>query len=256
MTDTPPSIIGNKNTFSISTFNIAHGRAKTFHQLLCSKKKIIQNCVKIANFLKQNHSDIVFLQEIDFNAPWSRRVQQLSIVNSLNNYPYSCIGNNQQKQSFMNFNYGNAILSKFEIVYFQNMVFTNSSIGGKGLLTCTIKINNQELHLINLHLHHSSDGIRKNQLYQLQQYLDKVKIPFIIGGDFNTVETNTEIQNLILKYELNRITLDGYTFKLFRNTKTIDFFLASNSIKWLSCNTIDSQLSDHQFVTNTFMFKN
>lgn len=249
------NLLTNSKTLSIASFNIAHGRGTTFHQMLCSKKTILKNCNRIAHLLEKLRADIVLLQEIDFSAPWSKYINQLNTINHQNSYPYQAIGNNQQQNYFLKFAYGNAILSKIPLLNIYNHPFNHHAIGSKGFLFSEIPYLNQKLALINLHLHHISTQQRNIQLEYIREKITSHKGPIIVGGDFNTNITDKHLKKFLLQNNLHFHENQTPTFSLFGKKIKMDHLFASQEIQWLTSDTIPTILSDHHCIINRFTIK-
>lgn len=83
--------------------------------------------------------------------------------------------------------HGNAILSKYPIIHFQNLDISIGRIEQRGLLHCVVKIPwHKEVHAICVHLG-LRESHRKLQLFLLRDLVESLPLsaPVIIAGDFN-----------------------------------------------------------------------
>lgn len=131
----------------------------------------------IRSQIKKNHSDIVFLQEIC-------GTQSEQLKSEI--YPHHVYGKNA---NYRNGHHGNAILSKFPIIFSENIDISMHRFEHRGLLHAIVKIDekNQLIHLLCTHLGLFTKG-RQKQLDKIVNYINN-KIPYnepiILGGDFN-----------------------------------------------------------------------
>ena len=85
--------------------------------------------------------------------------------------------------------HGNAILSRYPILRWENVDISSHAFESRGLLHCELAVPNmaQPLHAICLHLALNESGRRK-QLHQLSERIRRMvpdNAPLIIAGDFN-----------------------------------------------------------------------
>lgn len=241
--------------FRVISYNIAHGRANSFHQAFLSKNKINLNCLEIGNFLITTEADIVLLQEIDFKAIWTNKLNQTSIINHSKEFPYSCEGNHNQPNQLFHFEYGNAILSKHKIISNQHLSFEDKYLGGKGSQKAVIQWNNKNISFFNVHLHPFSNNKRQKQLEKLGDVLSQTPKPYLIGGDFNMQLDNHLLQYFINKFELFSPPQPAPTYQFYNWKKQIDFIFGSNDIDWQNAEVPSVKLSDHFPLVQDFVLK-
>lgn len=141
-----------------------------------------------------NH-DILFLQEV--------RGIQFEIFNS-GIWPHCSYGKNA---IYINGDHGNAILSKFPIVYTNNIDLSEHRMERRGLLHVIVNVPftlTRQLHLLCVHLG-LFENDRRKQLAKIINYIE-LTIPeneiFILGGDFNdwgNYATTPLVKNMRLK---------------------------------------------------------
>lgn len=137
------------------------------------------------------HADLVFLQEVvGFHGKhrrkylnWPKTSQFEYLADTL--WPHFAYGKNAVHMSG---HHGNAILSKFPIVDWENINISTNRFERRGLLHAVIKTpNHSRLHAICIHLDLLESG-RKKQIEFLAKRIDDSvpeKEPLIIAGDFN-----------------------------------------------------------------------
>ena len=163
----------------IATFNIHKGVSIFNARLMLHEQR---------ELIRKLHADIVFLQEV--RGSHSRHSQLIDggqyefLADSV--WPDFAYGQNAVRSDG---HHGNAILSKFPIVKWENENISANSAEQRGLLHCEIAIPgwDQPLHCICVHLGLFSVW-RRQQLSALNSRINKLvpkNAPLIIAGDFN-----------------------------------------------------------------------
>lgn len=125
-------------------------------------------------------------------------------------------------------------------------------------LSVILEKNGIKLHVVNAHLawtpdaEDSEEKIRQGRMFY--DYLETIRSPFIIAGDFN-VEKHTEVVSMINKVGRNltsenniQNTLNPRLHKashLFPPGLAVDYMYVSENIKVQSFEVLDTNLSDH-----------
>ncbi|MGA1871746.1 MAG: endonuclease/exonuclease/phosphatase family protein, partial [bacterium] len=113
-----------KNTFEtdrlkVASYNIAHARggkygAKNWNHN--TEKELLKHLDKIVEQIKNEHPDIIVLNEIDFSSAWSFNINQAKYIGKNCGYAYILEQKNMDVSfPFYRFCFGNAILSKYPI---------------------------------------------------------------------------------------------------------------------------------------------
>ena len=148
---------------------------------------------EIKQRLREVNPDIVLLQEVVGENKshaksfpnWPTEAQFEFLADSV--WPHYSYGKNAV---YPDRHHGNVILSKFPIVFFENLDISTNSLEQRGLLHATVEIpelDNRKLHVFNVHLDLSGRGRRQ----QFQKIVQRARshVPendaFILGGDFN-----------------------------------------------------------------------
>lgn len=167
----------------IATYNIHKGFSSFNHRLIVHEQR---------NHLRNLNADIVFLQEVighharharRFN-DWPEGSQHEFLADSV--WPESVYGKNAIYDAG---HHGNAILSRYPIVSWENEDISAHRFERRGLLHCEINIPQWEdnLHCICVHLGLFRRG-RHAQLRALNNRIRKMvphHAPLVIAGDFN-----------------------------------------------------------------------
>ncbi|MBB5019093.1 endonuclease/exonuclease/phosphatase family metal-dependent hydrolase [Chitinivorax tropicus] len=167
----------------IATYNIHKGMSQFNRRLTVHD---------LSQHLKQLHSDIIFLQEVqgahDQQArrfvAWPRSPQHEFLADSLSHrvaYGRNAI--------YDDGHHGNAILSRFPIISTENQDVSVNPFEKRGLLHCEIEVPcwPQSVHAICVHLNLLGHD-RKKQIRALRERIATLvpsHAPLIIAGDFN-----------------------------------------------------------------------
>lgn len=167
----------------ITTYNIHKGFSGFGQRLIVHEQR---NCLHSLN------ADIVFLQEVvgyhskhaSRYRDWPQSSQHEFFADTV--WSDSVYGKNAVYKSG---HHGNAILSRYPIVSWENEDISTHRFESRGLLHCEISISNWEenLHCICVHLGLFKQG-RKTQLKALKKRIKKLvppHAPLVIAGDFN-----------------------------------------------------------------------
>ncbi len=163
----------------IATFNIHKGVNSFNSRLILSEQR---------EKIRHLHADIVFLQEVcGVNSKYktiSLNGQYEYLADSI--WSEFAYGKNAVTSAG---HHGNAILSKFPIVNWENENISANTAEQRGLLHCVIEVPNwtQPLHCICVHLGLFAKW-RRQQLQVLSQRITRLvpkNAPLIIAGDFN-----------------------------------------------------------------------
>jgi endonuclease/exonuclease/phosphatase family metal-dependent hydrolase len=147
---------------------------------------------KIKKSIETVHADLVFLQEVLGHhekhksriVDWPTVPQFEYLADQL--WPHFAYGKNAV---YTYGHHGNAILSKYPIIHWENVDISTNRLERRGLLHIEVKAPHisQPLHAICVHLGLFEAG-RKIQINELCNRISKLvgpEFPLIVGGDFN-----------------------------------------------------------------------
>ncbi|MEM8549817.1 MAG: endonuclease/exonuclease/phosphatase family protein [Verrucomicrobiota bacterium] len=236
------------------TFNIAHGRGLSLYQGFHSERGIRKNLAAIARLLRDSGADIVALQEVDERSHWNKALNLARLIQEEAGYAHAELGVNNRRDGAKPLAYGNAILSRFPVHYWDNQPFGEATLGEKGFLYAEVELGGQALPVINLHLDFSSRKRRILQVERVVAYLRErtgSSLAPIICGDFNSRSkpVNDAVQHLfhtILDYGDYTIYPAGQrTFPAHWPRKGIDFVFVPRLYTVCEHRVLKSYLSDH-----------
>jgi len=236
----------------VMTFNMAHGRGDSFHQLLQSTDETQGNLDAIALMLAREQPDVVALQEADGPSFWSGNFNHLAYLAERS--PYSWAVNGRQVQG-VGLAYGVALLSSVELQQPQSVTFDPSlSMIRKGFVVSTIDWPGQpgvQVDVVSVHLDFSSEITRRQQARELIAEMQGRARPMIVMGDLNTDWHHEDSTVRLITGELG---LSAYspasqgleTFPW--SGKRLDWILLSGELGFSSYRVMTDVLSDHRGV--------
>jgi endonuclease/exonuclease/phosphatase family metal-dependent hydrolase len=146
---------------------------------------------EIKKMINEVHADIVFLQEVQgqhhlHKKKWDTYPNESQFEYLADTaWPHYSYG---QNATYSDGHHGNAILSKFPIIYHHNESLTLHKLEERGLLHAEVLIPkmNRSLHLFNTHINLRHRD-RLKQIHKCMEYIKKIcpTEEFIWGGDFN-----------------------------------------------------------------------
>jgi endonuclease/exonuclease/phosphatase family metal-dependent hydrolase len=228
-----------KRSFRVMTYNIHHGEG--------TDGKIDLN--RIAELILTQKADIVALQEVDRGVERTGRRDLIAELASLTGMNYA-FGKNIDYQGG---DYGNAVLTRFQILKQQNHHYSMLRPGEqRGLLQVLLMVDGKQLLLLNTHLDYRRDDVeRLSNVDEINRILEQYKgLRVILCGDFNdtpgsrthrkTEETFSDVWGRIGKGE-------GFTYSSTQPQKRIDyvFIKKEKPVVPISAWVEESNASDH-----------
>lgn len=147
---------------------------------------------QIRHAIQDVHADLVFLQEVvgdnkvheqRINA-WPAEPQFEFLADSV--WPHFAYGKNAVYDAG---HHGNAILSKFPFMEWENLNISTNRLEQRGMLHCVVNVPSHHLpvHVLTLHLNLLKGGRLKQVEHLVNRIEEKVPhdAPLIISGDFN-----------------------------------------------------------------------
>jgi endonuclease/exonuclease/phosphatase family metal-dependent hydrolase len=256
--------IEEKNILNIITHNIAHCRGPLpdaendfAKNLTIKSKRQIYECLDtLAEMYMEEKTDIVCLQETDWEASWSFDINYVKYLAKKAGFNYYAFGTKWDHVwpfayprdkgwifPTIKTHIGNAVLSKYPIVSAKNRSFDGKDIidwliGEESYLDTLIDVNGKEIRVISTHFSSSSWEDREVAAKRLVHEAQNSDLPLIIAGDFNTVlpRAKRERKELAKQYGLENTMetiVDSRIFNVYMeniNSKNKEYF-TSNSIK-------------------------
>ena len=221
----------------VVSYNIKHGRGNDG----------VVDLERTAAVLRAQRPDIVGLQEVDDRAERSGKVAQAEHL-------AKSLGLHYAFGRFMDFQggaYGMAILTRFPIEETQDVRLPE---GNEPRIALSVRVTLPDgslLTIVNVHFDWvRDDTFRYAQAEALTKYLDDLKTPYVLLGDFNDVPASRtlalfrERAGEAAKPENNR-----FTFSSTEPAREIDYVFFAPAAAWRAreVNVIDERLaSDHR----------
>lgn len=225
------------NELRVVTYNIKHGRGMDE----------TVDLERTANVLRPLRPDIVGLQEVDNRASRSGSVDEAEQLGQL-------LGMHHAFGKFMDFQggaYGLAILSRTPVVRVEPVELPRGNEPRVALVVETRLADGRALAIINVHFDWvRDDGFRFAQAEVLARYLDGLRTPFVLLGDFNDVpESRTLALFKARAAEARKPAGGSHTFSSTEPSREIDyvFFAPPGMFKPQEVRVIDERVaSDHR----------
>jgi endonuclease/exonuclease/phosphatase family metal-dependent hydrolase len=196
------------NALSVVTYNIGHAQgikanAWDYRNQEVTKKQLSM----LADAMVAMNADIFLLQEVDLDSTRTFHVNQLDFIKERTKHPYSACAVVWFKH-YLPFPYwppsehlgsmysANCILSRFPLSNHERIIFEkpqsnpfwyNWGYIDRGIQRADVKVGDENIALLNVHLEAWDMPTREKQIKILKDYMEKLKKPIILGGDFNTV---------------------------------------------------------------------
>lgn len=243
-----------RDTLTLVSLNIAHGRRTSLNQILVSRKKTQSNLQNIADFFIQVNADIVALQEADGPSHWSGNFHHVAFLAEHGGYPQYI---HASHANIWIGHFGTAVISHLPIRAGYALTFPPSPpTTRKGYTLAEIEWQTKAktfiVDVVSVHLDFSRASVRKQQLQEIRTTLSKRKNPIIIMGDFNSewiadqlVHNDAPGPVSVHTYFHNGKNLNTY------KDKRLDWILVSNVFKLETYDVSQHTLSDHSAIVAT-----
>jgi endonuclease/exonuclease/phosphatase family metal-dependent hydrolase len=170
-------------TLNIATFNIHKGFSNFNRRMVV---------YELRDRLRSLHADLVFLQEVQgahtghgvAHLNWPKAPQYEFLADTVwSDYAYG------KNAVYDQGHHGNAVLSRFRILRWENEDISSHAFERRGLLHCELQVPDwdEPLHCICVHLGLFGQG-RINQIAALCDRIERLVppyVPLVIAGDFN-----------------------------------------------------------------------
>jgi endonuclease/exonuclease/phosphatase family metal-dependent hydrolase len=141
---------------------------------------------RIAKVIKQQHADLVGLQEVDRGVERTQRIDEIAELAKLTKMDYAFAFN----LKYQGGQYGVAILSRFPIRATDHRLYKNlREAERRGFIRAEVDIDGRVVNFLTTHLDYQYEDGRVFEAEQLLSGLKDVKGPLIVVGDFNDIPT-------------------------------------------------------------------
>jgi endonuclease/exonuclease/phosphatase family metal-dependent hydrolase len=166
----------------VISYNVAHGRAESFHQAALTREEIEVNLGAISALLRREEPALVALQEADGPSWWSGRFDH---VEALGRGGGQALALRAANVSGLGLSYGTALLSQVPCQGAEQGTFpATPPTLSKGFLRATVQAWGREVDVISVHLDFARQSKRDEQLALLAGRLVPGRATLLLG-DFN-----------------------------------------------------------------------
>src|SRR3982751_2722348 len=150
---------------------------------------------RIADVIKQQHPDLVGLQEVDRGVTRTKGIDEIAELARLTGMQFAFAHN----LDYQGGQYGVAILSRFPIVKTDHRMYLNTTEAERrGMLRIEVQLGAHTLSFVTTHLDYQHEDGRVFEATQMLNSLKEQDGPLILVGDFN-VEPSGESYQLVRK---------------------------------------------------------
>ncbi len=238
----------------VMTWNIAHGRGASVHQLLLSKSRIESNLRAIADILVREDIAIAAMQELDIFSFWNGGFSHLDFLQSqVQGLRFGFTG---EHMSWPKLRYGTGILSSLPFSDRSSHRFADSApMPRKGFVVGTASWPGDpdfQFDVVSLHLDFLRSGQRTRQAQTLIETLRERHRPCIVLGDFNSTwfEASSAVRLMCERLRLRAFEPEDTSLSTFFSIqKRWDWILLSKHFTFLDYQVHTDRLSDHRAIS-------
>lgn len=203
---------------------------------------------RIANVILNEHPDLVALQEVDRGVKRTELRDEILELAKLTGLDYAFAHN----FDYQGGQYGVAILSRLPIQKTDHRKYENTrEAERRGMLRVEVKLDNRTINFVTTHLDYQHDDGRVFETEQMLTFLQGVKGPLIVAGDFNDEPTGSAYKLMLKTFQDAWLTGKakdaGLSYPADKPTKRIDyvFIRQSDRIRANKAWVVETLASDH-----------
>lgn len=258
--ETPAVLV--KETLRVASLNLAHGRKDARNQMLLKAATIRSNLLEVAALMDRAAFDVIALQEADAVSAWSGRFDHVALL--AEHSTYRCFVHGLHATSSI-YQFGTALMSPHAF----DGAFTHSFVPSpptttKGFSTAAIAWNPGgrlpsalRMIFVSVHLDFSRRSVRRSQIDEMVEALDKLQRPLVLMGDFNT---DWQTEESSLKYLAEALDLhvfephaEGLSTYGDKGAR-LDWILVSKDLDFARYHVEPDVVSDHYAVAAELVF--
>ncbi len=267
--DTP----NKRDSIKLATFNIGHARGGKINaeNWRGPAKKVIEKRLSgIAAQIVNSSVDILVLNEVDFDAPWSRGVDQAVYIARTADFKYLVKQKNYDlSMPFVRVSAGNAIACRFpvkEVRYIDLPALSSKEdffLGSRNAVLALVETPIGDVRVLAAHLDYRNEEVRVESAWVLRQVVLEDETPIVVSGDFNSTlpglhgyektPSGSNAMEVMLSGGLGSAVVAGKvsekTFPSSAPDRIIDWILTSPNLKQSQRTVYPSLLSDHLMLT-------
>lgn len=232
---------GEKIDVKVMSYNIHHGVGIDG----------VLSLERIADVIRDSGAEIIGLQEVDrYYGARSDFQDQAKRLAQLLGYHYVYGANLNlppAEGQTENRQYGTAILSKYPIIYSENIHLSSFGREQRGVLFAKINVRGIHIGVYNTHLSLNATD-RLTQVAEIVELTLQYNGPKVLVGDFNALPDSAEVQYLIREGNFTDTfedVEDNNTFPPINPDRRIDYIFTSKGIEFSNQQVIHTEASDH-----------
>jgi endonuclease/exonuclease/phosphatase family metal-dependent hydrolase len=215
-----PYALSAKHSLRVMTYNI--------HVGVGMDKKL--DLPRIAKVINREHPDLVGLQEVDRGVKRTEGKDEIAELAKLTSMNYVFAHN----IDYQGGQYGVAILSRFPIKSVDHRKYENRrEAERRGMIRAEFEVNGRLINFVTTHLDYQYADGRVFETEQLLKFLDDVKGPLIVVGDFNDEPSGDAYQLMLTRFHDAWVKAkapgEGLSYPADTPSKRIDYVFARQS---------------------------
>lgn len=250
--DGAPAPAPAPGTVRLVTWNVAHGRAESFHQALLPRDAVERNLDRIAEVLRHERPDLVALQEADGPSAWSGNFDHVSLLARESQLGFSFRGDhNPFGVAGYDLSSGTALVSRLPLDHTLSTAFGVNWRDTKGFVVGTVEVpgTGRQIDVVSVHLDFLNARERREQILSLAEVVEGRGRPLVVLGDMNCEAEGAAETFRLFREHLGvrpyRPELQEPTFPAGRPLRRLDWILVSNELEFAGYRTLEARLSDH-----------
>ena len=203
---------------------------------------------RIADLINHERPDLVGLQEVDRGVKRTEARDEIVELAGMTHMDYA-FGHNLD---FQGGKYGVAILSRFLILQPEHREFENKrEAERRGMLRVEMDVDGRRVNFVTTHLDFQNDDGRLFETQQLLKFLENVRGPLVVVGDWNDEPTGGAYKLMLTKFADSwldsRAKGQGLSYPADKPVKRIDyiFYRTEDGLSAKKTWVINTQASDH-----------
>jgi endonuclease/exonuclease/phosphatase family metal-dependent hydrolase len=203
---------------------------------------------RIADVIMKQDPDLVGLQEVDRGVKRTEGKDEIGELAKLTRMDYAFAHN----LDYQGGQYGVAILSKSLIQKVDHRKYENlREAERRGVLLVEVELGGRTITFVTTHLDYQYDDGRLFETEQLKKFIDPVKGPLIVVGDFNDEPVGAAYKLMLNNFDdawlTSRAKDDGFSYPADKPAKRIDyvFLRKGDGIRAKKAWTVETLASDH-----------
>jgi len=203
---------------------------------------------RIADVINNEHPDLVGLQEVDRGVKRTEGRDEIAELAKMTNMRYAFAHN----LDYQGGQYGVAILSRFPIGAIDHRKYENRrEAERRGMIRVEVDVGGKTINFVTTHLDYQYGDGRLFEAEQMLKFLQDIKGPMIVVGDFNDEPAGTAYKLMLTGFEdawlRSRAKTGGLSFPADKPVKRIDYVFTrqSDRIKAKKAWVVNTLASDH-----------